>query len=564
MSRAWSSCVRNEGVAFPSASFDDHADPQFPSQTDTQIGTEIELLSGDDLHRQVISALHPGLSGTAIDRQLLSFDKSLQVLPVPKASLIAVTYDGSSAEMANATLANLSRLYLEYRSKIRGSDGAYRFFDQQATHYYQKLQDDQQQLADFNQKYQVTLMTEEKDVTLRRLADARSFLYENEASLGEAQKRIQAMSKARGTLPPRVVTQRRDLPDQAGLGHLNAILVDLENQRVEQLTKYHATDRHVQELDDKIANIRQALKRSQESKTTEEQTDLNPLRQSVDSDLQQSIFRSAGLQARQWSLTAQVNAYDAKLQQLNQVTAQYDDLTRKIKDDENSYELYVNKREGARINRTLDSDKIANVRQVSGPETVPQAKTQGLFSIFCVWLIGALLIAGARILAGLWSRCFHSPWELEAAFGSPVLATIPMLVDQTREKARPRLTITPPSSAHKAPNARTDDSFRESALLRDLDENGQGWRRGHLSRYVAGIHSDGSRPGGVYFPLIERLRRRDPSQPGMGSVFAFTACNRGEGVSHFVRGLGAELTDYTGKNVAIVNALDSYGAEVES
>ena len=30
-----------------------------------------------------------------------------------------------------------------------------------------------------------------------------------------------------------------------------------------------------------------------------------------------------------------------------------------------------------------------------------------------------------------------------------------------------------------------------------------------------------------------------------------------------MRGLGAELTDYTGKNVAIVNALDSYGAEVE-
>ncbi len=548
--------VRNEGLAFPSASFEDHLEPQFQSPSDTQIGTEIELLSGDDLHRQVISALHPGLSSAAIDHKLLSFNKNLQVLPVPKASLITVTYTGSSPEVANAALAALGRLYLEYRTKIRGNEGAYKFFDQQATHYSQKLQDDQAQLADFSQKYQVTLMTDEKDVIMRRLADARALLYDNEASLGEAQKRTQAMSKAREALPARVVTQLRALPDQAGAEHLNAILVDLQNERVDLLIKYHPTDRHVQELDDKIANIREALKHSQQSKATEEQSDLNPLRQSVDADLQQSIFRSAGLQARQRTLTAQVDAYEAKLQQLNEVTAQYDDLTRKIKDDETSYDLYSKKREQARIDRTLDNDKIANVRQVSGPATVPQSKLSLALSVGCIYIIGTLLIVGLGILAGLWSPRFHSPWELEAAVDSPVLATIPMLAEATHQLALPAPTVEGLPFIFKASESMQTTLFmqilgRNRLSQRDEPEDGAG-----------GANKGSSRSAGAYLSLIGRLRKIEPSHPGGGAVFAVTACTRGEGVTHFVQGLGAELAKYTGKRVAVVEAPDTYESDI--
>lgn len=555
--------VRDEGSTLPTASLDAHSDTQINSATDTQIGTEIELLSGDELHRQVISAMHPEMSSRAVEHQLLSFDKNLQVSPLPKSTLISVSYTASSREVANATLAALSRLYLEYRAKIRGSDGAYEFFDQQTRHYYQELQDDQAQLADFDQKYQVTLLGEEKDVIVHKLADARALLYENEASTREAKNRIQAMTSARGTLPPRITTQRRDLPNQVEAERLNSVLVDLQNKRVELLTKYHPTDRHVEEVDGQIANTREALTRAEVSKSTEVQSDLNPLRQSVDSDLQQSIFRAVGLEARQQSLSAQVNAYDAKLQQLNQVTAGYDDLTRKVKEDEASYELYTNKREGARIDRTLDNDKIANVRQVSEPAIVPQSRTQALFGVVCIYIIGTVLIAGMGILAGLWSPYFHSPRELEAAIDSPVLATIPLLVKDARRKGRVGSIITARSSTREASDAEASDSLGEGVFLQGLAERRPGWPAGSMSRYIAGVHSDGSRPAGVYLSLIEKLRGRATSQPGAGSVFTFTACNRGEGVSHFVRGLGAELTSYTGKRVAIVNALDSYESAVE-
>ena len=86
--------VRNEGAAFAITSFEDHAPPQIMQTNETQLGTEIELLSGTELHRQVISALHPELRGKPIEHELLSFDKHLKMLPIPKTTLIAVTYGG--------------------------------------------------------------------------------------------------------------------------------------------------------------------------------------------------------------------------------------------------------------------------------------------------------------------------------------------------------------------------------------------------------------------------------------------------------------------------------------
>jgi uncharacterized protein involved in exopolysaccharide biosynthesis len=546
--------VRDEAAALPITSFDERTQPTTPI-SDVQIGTEIELLSGTELHRQVLSTLHPGLSNSELDRRLLAFNKALNVLPVPKTTLISVTYTADSKEEANRTLATLSQLYLTYRAGIRGSDGTYAFFDQQANRYYKKLQEDQVALAAFNQVNRVTLMSSEKDELVHKLADARANAYEAQASGHEADKQIQEMELMRAKLPSRITTQRRDLPDQVNAERLNSSLVDLQNKRVELLTKYYPTDRHVQELDEQIANTRAALERAQKSKSTEEQTDLNPIRQDVEADLEKAQFRSAGLQARQRSLMAQVGDYQAKLQELNQITAQYDDLTRKVKEDESSYDLYFKRREDARINRNLDSDKLANVRQIDGPAVVPQSRGQLVLGMASIYTIGTLLIVGTGILFGLWSPRFHTPWELETAIGAPVLATIPVLSKKTNGELSIRRSELPGSPGLIASDGSEEDDPVKPTRVQVLSP---------VSPSSGGVTAELAQAVGVYLPLIQRLRKIDPTNTGGGAIFAFTACTPGEGVSHFVRGLGAELTNYTGKRVAIVNAPDIFETVTEA
>ncbi len=546
--------VRDEGAALPITSFDERSTPTMPI-SDVQIGTEIELLSGTQLHKEVILTMHPGLTMRDLDRRLLTFNKNLSVLPVPKSTLIAVTYTGSSRDEANRTLSTLSQLYLAYRAGIRGSDSAYQFFDQQANRYHKKLEQDQAALTAFNQEYRVTSMSSEKDELIHKMADARSSAYEAVAENREADKQIESMLAMRAKLPVRITTQRRDLPDQATAERLNSSLVELQNKRVELLTKYYPTDRHVQELDDQIANTRQALERAQKSKSTEEQTDLNPIRQDVEADLQKAQYRAAGLQARQRSLMAQTGDYAAKLQELNQLTAQNDELTRKVKEDESSYDLYFKRREDARINRNLDSDKLANVRQIDGPGIMPQSLGQTTMSMAAIYAIGILLIGGLGTLCGLWSPRFYSPWELESAIGTAVLATIPVLSRKTEGP----LTIRP-SDLPDASTLLPRDAFEESDRVKPTRVQ----VLSPVSLQPGLANAEQAQAVGLYLPLIQRLRNVSSTDGGKGAIFAFTACTRGEGVSHFVRGLGAELTNYTGKQVAIVNAPDIFETIAEA
>jgi hypothetical protein len=285
------------------------------------------------------------------------------------------------------------------------------------------------------------------------------------------------------------------------------------------------------------------------------QSDLNPIRQTVDTDLQQSKFQSAGLQGRQTTLVQEVNDYSAKLEKLNQITAEYEDLTRRVKEDESSYDLYFKRREDARITRNLDKDKLANVRQIEGPVVVPQSRVQLALGMVSVYTIGTVLIVGVGILLGLWSPRFHSPWELEGALGVPVLATIPVLSRKADAELPMRRSELSESSSLLA-----TDSFEEKDRLKPMlvqllspASLAIGAARGELVQAV-----------GVYLPLIQKLRKIDATETGGGTIFAFTACTRGEGVSHFVRGLGAELTNYTGKRVAIVNAPDIFETVAEA
>jgi len=108
------------------------------------------------------------------------------------------------------------------------------------------------------------------------------------------------------------------------------------------------------------------------------------------------------------------------------------------------------------------------------------------------------------------------------------------------------------------------DSTQKGRFFEPLTDNLPPQMLSRISRYVGGIDEECFESGGAYLPLIEKLRRIDPSEPGRGAVFTFTACNEGEGVSHFVRDLGVELSNYTGKKVAIVNAPDTYESAVGS
>src|SRR5947208_11094503 len=121
---------------------------------------------------------------------------------------------------------------------------------------------------------------------------------ETEAYLREVNDRIAKVQQQLQSLQPLIVTQSRTLPNQYSAERLNTMIVELQNKRTQLLTKFRPDDRLVREVDDQIRTTRDALAHAEQKTSVEEATDLNPLRQTLETELSRARLDQAGAKAR--------------------------------------------------------------------------------------------------------------------------------------------------------------------------------------------------------------------------------------------------------------------------
>jgi len=204
------------------------------------------------------------------------------------------------------------------------------------------------------------------------------------------------------------------------------MLVELRNKRTQLLTKFRPDDRFVRELDQQIRTTSEALERATKQTATEQSTDLNPLRQILETELSRARLDHAGAQARRSALAGQLQQYQDGLKKLESSTIEHDDLYRQTKEAEENYQLYAKKREEARIADEMDQQKITNVSIAEAPAVahIPSSPNRPLNLIVGV-LLAAFVGLASAFSAELFSNTVHTPRQLEAMTGITVLATLP-------------------------------------------------------------------------------------------------------------------------------------------
>jgi uncharacterized protein involved in exopolysaccharide biosynthesis len=177
----------------------------------------------------------------------------------------------------------------------------------------------------------------------------------------------------------------------------------------------------IQQVDQQILDTRAAMDRASKLTATEEATDVNPLRQSLESELAKTQANSNGLRARAASVSKQIEEYRSSLGALESSTADDDQLLREIKED--AFFLYSKKREEARIAEAMDRQKIANVVLVQPPRIPQLPKPKLTASLVAGYLLCSLVILGLAFLTTTTWKTVYTPWELEGMTGLPVLAS---------------------------------------------------------------------------------------------------------------------------------------------
>jgi uncharacterized protein involved in exopolysaccharide biosynthesis len=414
--------------------------------SENQINSEIELLTSDDLLRQVVTecGLYRG-GGPSISARLGLRDathspaaqveeatrklaKDLTITPVKKANIIEIKYTSGSAEQAASVLRKLQDLYLEKHLKLHRTPGTYEFFKGQAERHEDELQSAEKELSGFQQSMNVVSLTQQKDQTVQKLTEAKSKLLETETFLREVNDRLAKGQQQLQTLATQVVTQRRALPNQYSAERLNTLIVELQNRRTQLLTKFRADDRLVREVDQQIKDTRAALEKASQETATEQSTGPNPLRQTLESELARGRVDQAGALGRREMLASQVQQYEVQLSRLEGITAQYEDLNRKVKQSEDNYQLYKKKEEEARITDELDQNKITNVSVAEAPSQpqLPVKPNRPMNLILGVFL-GVLLSVGSVVVAEFMRDTVLTPRDLELLTGQRVLASLPRM-----------------------------------------------------------------------------------------------------------------------------------------
>lgn len=195
-------------------------------------------------------------------------------------------------------------------------------------------------------------------MTLQRSADA---------EISEVQHRLGVVNAQLRSVPQRQNTTERIVPASGSLDQVNILLAQLNLRRAQLLTQYQPTDRMVQQVDTQIAEAQAELTRLQTNTTTEHTSSVNPTWQVVDQNYASETAHLRAVTGRRDALVAQINDLQNQLNSLVQDELEFKTLQQNASTLNTNYQLYIQKRDSARMSAAMDNSGLLNFGVVQYP-----------------------------------------------------------------------------------------------------------------------------------------------------------------------------------------------------
>jgi uncharacterized protein involved in exopolysaccharide biosynthesis len=417
-----------------------NAPPEFGREeiSEQELNSEAELLRDEELLGKVVRAT--GLAASdpfallcfgrddddvRVARSVRQLATRLTIEPLRKTNLIKVSYESSDPVLAARVLNSVANSYMEKHTQIHRPSGEFNFFERQTTQYGKRLEEAELQVMEFARDHGVVSATLERDIALQKLGDAGTSYRQLRLRLTETEQRIRSLQMEMSSLPQRTTTQIRTADNPELLEKLKSRLLDLELKRTELLTKYEPSYRLVDQVDQQIAEAKEAIASEAAAPVRDEITDKDPNYEWAKAELKKAQVELSALQARATVETAQFAESRRLAEKLGEDSIRQQDFLRTAKATEESYLLYVRKREEARIEDALDERGILNITIAEQP-TVPvlPARSEWTFIVAGFALAGTLS-TGLAFASDFLDPAFRTPDEVMAYLGAPVLASLP-------------------------------------------------------------------------------------------------------------------------------------------
>ena len=413
-----------------------------PNLTEEDINSEVGLLRSQDLLEKVVIAtgldrrVKPSLLSRLLSREPLTPEErrakaaeklatDLRIEPEKKSYLIDASYASPDPQLSAQVLNTLGNYLLDKHAEVRRTPGTAQFFEDETQQYKQKLDQAQQRLAAFNQKEGLVTEQSEKDASVPRMAEFEFNLRQTQAAIPRAEENVRNLEAQLRTTQPRITTELRNSDNAVLMQQLKSSLVNLELQHTDLIQKYAPDDRQVKEVEEQIGQVKTAIETHQKAPLKEEVTNENPTYELLHQELVKARAELASLKALATSYNKVDTSYRGEAVERDQKQLEQQSLLRDLKTAEQSYLLYLNKREEARISDAFDRMRIVNV-SIAEAATAPMfPNNPASLTLVLAAILGCLLSAGLVFVQEQIDGSLRSPEQVEAYLGVPVLAAMP-------------------------------------------------------------------------------------------------------------------------------------------
>jgi uncharacterized protein involved in exopolysaccharide biosynthesis len=215
---------------------------------------------------------------------------------------------------------------------------------------------------------------------------------------------------------------------------VNTLLAQLTLRRAQLATEYLPSDPIVRQVDSQIEQAKVALANSKALQSVEVSSDVNPSWEIQDQAVFADRAHLQAAKARRVEIDEQVKLLEQQLQATESATLTYASLQQRVSQLEANYQLYMQKRDAARISEAMNEQGLINIGVAQSPTfslsaVRPRPFIDSILGVFTAVLMGCFAV----YLAESARQTISSHAELEAASRYPVLATVGL---QTRYKRR--------------------------------------------------------------------------------------------------------------------------------
>jgi uncharacterized protein involved in exopolysaccharide biosynthesis len=416
--------------------------------SEEEINGEIELIRSDDVLKAVVKEAgldrlpqrerwyrgygEPPTPELRASDAVADLGRKLEITLPKKSNVITVRYKAADPAVARKVLDALCQLYLEKHLSVHRPAGQFEFFAAQAARYKRELGEAEGRLADFPRKNGTVAGQIELEAAVRRSVDLRLAKQETQRSIQETDSRIKFLESQLAKTPSRITTAVRKADNGGLVMQLRGTLLTLEHKRTELVKKFQPTYREVREVDEQIAQTRTALEEAVAAPIHDETTDRDQTYEWMRAELARARTELGGLRVRDASLVRTIGESEQHARQVNATALQQQDLVRTAKGLEENYQLYLRKREEARISDALDKSRILNVSIAQRP-TTPARPTRSAWVFAVAGVLAAIIVSlGSAFVFEYLDRSLRNASEVQRYLSIPVLAVLPTGVREPR------------------------------------------------------------------------------------------------------------------------------------